>query len=213
MLSIAILASVAVGVLWLVLYMFSQKAVTTVQSLIHQGRYQDAVDEADRALASNSSNATTHLHRAEALKLLGRFEESFSSYQEAITFRKGDAASREGAALARAHQGRELGDARRLMEETLAQYPEIQEFQALSLAYILLRDGRRDEALRLFEDNLVLLQTRFEFDYTDRDPLLAETIYIYSELSRESGDVTRANALRKMVREYAPGSIFAEWSV
>ena len=212
MLSIGIIAAVAASVIWLVLYMFSQKAVTTVQLLIQQGRYRDAVDEADRALASNPADAATQMHRAEALKLLGKFEDALASYEKVIALRPGDAASREGAALSRTFLGRDLESARQLMEETLAHYPEIQEFQALSLSYILLRLGRREEALRLFEDNLVLLQTRFDMDYTDRDPLLGETIYLYAELSRESGDVTRAQSLRQKVREYAPDSIFAQWS-
>src|SRR5256885_16095337 len=111
---------------WLVAYMVSQKPATSAQRLIQQHRYEEAV-------AAAGADA---LHRAEALKLLGRFDEAIASYE-----RSDDPAAREGLALSLAHLGRDLDRARQLMEETIARHPQIQEFQALALAYILLRPG------------------------------------------------------------------------
>lgn len=169
---------------WLVAYMLAQRPITNVQQLIQQRRYEDAVMEATRTGDS--------LHRAEALKLLGRYEEAIESYRQSD-----DPAAREGIALSLAHLNRDLDEARRLMETQIAQHPQIQEFQALSLAYILLRAGHRDEALRLYRDNVELLETRFRDDYTDPDPMLAETLALFATLAAANGEELRAESLRK----------------
>ena len=103
--------------------MRAQKPATTAQRLIQQHRYDEAVVAA----------AQDPLHRAEALKLLGRFDDAIAAYRQSD-----DPAAREGIALSLAHLGRDLDEAKRLMEETIALHPQIQEFQALGLAYILL---------------------------------------------------------------------------
>jgi len=174
---------------WLVAYMIAQKPITNVQRLIAQKRFQDAVIEADRA--------NDPLHRAEALKLLGRFEEAIAAYEQSD-----DPAAREGIALCLAHLGRELDRARAMMELQVAQHPQIQEFQALALAYILLRAGDSEAALRLYRDNVELLETRFRDDYTDPDPLLAETLFLFSELAKANGEEARADSLRKQAIEW-----------
>jgi tetratricopeptide (TPR) repeat protein len=181
-------------VVWLVIWMLSQKPATSAQQLIHQYRYADAVAAAER----------DPLHRAEALKLMGRFEEAIAAYRASE-----DPAAREGIALSLAHLGRDLDEAAKLMEQMIALYPQIQEFQALALAYILLRAGRRDDALRIFRDNAELLETRFRDDYTDPDPLLAETLWMYAALTEASGDAARAQVLRGRAAEWAPGSVWA----
>jgi tetratricopeptide (TPR) repeat protein len=158
---------------WLAAWMFAQKPVTTAQQLIQQRRYEEALAAA---------RPDDHLHRAEALKLLGRYEEAIAEYRQSD-----DPAAREGIALSLAHLGRDLDEAKRLMEETIALHPQIQEFQALELAYVLLKRGDRDEALRIFRDNAELLETRFRDDYTDPDPLLAETLALYAELTEANG--------------------------
>jgi len=192
--TIAIAVILIGGVAWLLLYMLAQKPVTSVQQLIQQGKYAEAVDAA----------GTDWIHRAEALKLLGRFEDAIDAYR-----RSDDPAAREGIALSLARLGRDLHEAQHLMEEQIALYPQIQEFQALALAWILLRRGKRDDALRIFRDNLELLETRFRDDYTDRDPLLAETLVMYAELSEAAGDRERATALRARAAAWAPGSIWS----
>lgn len=181
-------------VVWLLFYMLSQKPVTGVQQLIQQGRYAEAVNAA----------SGDPLHRAEALKLLGRFEEAIAEYRKSD-----DPAAREGIALSLTRLGRNLDEAQRLMEEQIALYPQIQEFQALALAWIFLRSGRREDALRIFRDNAELLETRFRDDYTDRDPLLAETLVMYAEVSEAAGDSERAKALRAQAAAWAPGSVWA----
>ena len=190
-LAIVVLAVILIG--WLAAYMLAQKPVTNAQQLIQQHRYEDAVTAA----------ANDPLHRAEALKLLGRFDEAIASYR-----RSADPAAQEGIALSLAHVGRDLDEAKRLMEETIALHPQIQEFQALGLAYILLKRGDRDDALRIYADNLELLETRFRDDYTDPDPLLAETLMMFAALSEAAGDSTRANALRAKAAAWAPGSVW-----
>jgi tetratricopeptide (TPR) repeat protein len=175
---------------WLVAYMLAQRPITNVQQLIQQRRYEDAVAEATRT--------NDFLHRAEALKLLGRYEEAIESYR-----RSDDPAAREGIALSLAHLGRDLDEARRLMETQIAQHPQIQEFQALALAYILLRAGHREEALRLYRDNVELLETRFRDDYTDPDPMLAETLSLFAELADANGEEMRAESLRKQSEEWS----------
>jgi hypothetical protein len=182
-----LIAIVLIG--WLAAYMLSQRPVTNVQQLIQQRRYEDAVMEAQRT--------GDHLHRAEALKLLHRYEEAVEAYRLS-----NDPAAREGIALSLAHQGRDLDEARRLMETQLAQHPQIQEFQSLVLAYILLRAGDRDAALRLYRDNLELLETRFRDDYTDPDPLLSETLYLFSVLAEANGEEARADSLRRQAEEW-----------
>jgi tetratricopeptide (TPR) repeat protein len=174
---------------WLVAYMIAQKPVTNVQRLIAQKRFHEAVLEAGRA--------NDPLHRAEALKLLGRFEEAIAAYQQSD-----DPAAREGIALSLAHLGRELDRARALMETQIAQVPQIQEFQSLALAYILLRAGDREGALRLYRDNVELLETRFRDDYTDPDPLLAETLFLFSELAEANGEHARADSLKRQARSW-----------
>ncbi len=191
-LAIIVLAVILIG--WLAALMLAQKPVTTAQQLIQQHRYEDAVVAA----------ASDPLHRAEALKLLGRFEEAIASYR-----RSSDPAAQEGIALSLAHLSRDLDEAKRLMEETIVLHPQIQEFQALGLAYILLKRGDRDDALRIYGDNLELLETRFRDDYTDPDPLLAETLVMFAALSEAAGDVSRANALRAKAAAWAPGSMWA----
>ena len=182
------------AVVWLLFYMLAQKPVTSVQKLIQRGRYADAV-----AAAGND-----WMHRAEALKLLGRFDEAIESYRKSD-----DPAAREGIALSLAHLERDLLEAQRLMEEQIALYPQIQEFQALALAYILLHADKRNDALRIFRDNLELLETRFRDDYTDPDPLLAETLFMYAELTEAAGDRNRAESLRTKAAEWAPGSVWS----
>ena len=188
-----VIAVVLLG--WLVVYMLSQKPVTNVQQLIQQRKYEEAVAEATR-----TGDA---LHRAEALKLLARYEEAIAAYKQSS-----DPAAREGIALSLAHLGRDLDEARRLMEQQIAQYPQIQEFQALGLAYILLRAGDREAALRLYRDNVELLETRFRDDYTDPDPLLSETLFMFSELARANGEDARADSLRRQAQHWG-----RPWSV
>jgi tetratricopeptide (TPR) repeat protein len=193
MLQLAIVVAAVILIGWLAAYMLAQKPITNAQQLIQQHRYEDAVTAA----------ANDPLHRAEALKLLGRFEEAIASYR-----RSADPAAQEGIALSLAHLGRDLDEAKRLMEETIALHPQIQEFQALGLAYILLKRGDRDDALRIYADNLELLETRFRDDYTDPDPLLAETLVIFAALSDAAGDAARANTLRAKAAQWAPGSVW-----
>jgi tetratricopeptide (TPR) repeat protein len=191
-LAIIVLAVILIG--WLAALMLAQKPVTSAQQLIQQHRYEDAV-----AAATNDP-----LHRAEALKLLGRFEDAIASYR-----RSDDPAAQEGIALSLAHLDRDLDEAKRLMEETIALHPQIQEFQALGLAYILLKRGDRDDALRIYADNLELLETRFRDDYTDPDPLLAETLVMFGALADAAGDVSRAKALRAKAAAWAPSSVWS----
>jgi tetratricopeptide (TPR) repeat protein len=167
---------------WMAAWMLSQKPITNAQQLIQMRRYEDAVLEADR-----TGDA---LHRAEALKLLGRYDEAIEAYR-----RSDDPSAKEGIALCLAHLGRDLDEARQLMETQIAQHPQIQEFQSLALAYILLRSGDREAALRVYRDNVELLETRFRDDYTDPDPLLAETLYLYGVLADANGEEARADAL------------------
>ena len=174
---------------WLAAYMLAQKPITNAQQLIHQRRYEDAVMEANRT--------GDHLHRAEALKLLGKFEEAIEAYRQS-----NDPSAREGIALSLAHLGRDLDEARSLMETQIAQHPQIQEFQSLVLAYILLRSGDREGALRLYRDNVELLETRFRDDYTDPDPLLSETLFLFSELAEANGEEARADSLRRQAETW-----------
>ncbi|HEV7573061.1 MAG TPA: hypothetical protein VGQ21_16295 [Thermoanaerobaculia bacterium] len=190
-LAIIVLAVILIG--WLAALMLAQKPVTSAQQLIQQHRYEDAVGAA----------ASDPLHRAEALKLLGRFEDAIASYR-----RSSDPAAQEGIALSLAHLGRDLDESKRLMEETIALHPQIQEFQALGLAYILLKRGDRDDALRIYADNLELLETRFRDDYTDPDPLLAETLVMFAALSEASGDSAHASTLRHTAGQWAPNSVW-----
>lgn len=181
---------IAVALLgWLVAYMIAQKPVTNVQQLIQLRRYEDAVAEANRT--------GDVFHRAEALKLLGRFQEAIDSYRQS-----NDPAAREGIALSLTHLGRDLDEARRLMETQIAQYPQILEFQSLALAYILLRAGDREAALRLYRDNVELLETRFRDDYTDPDPLLSETLFMFSALAEANGEHARADSLLRQAKEW-----------
>src|SRR5216684_4726238 len=194
MLQIAVIVTAVLLIGWLAAWMLVQKPATNVQQLIQDHRYEDAVTAA----------ANDPMHRAEALKLLGRFDEAIASYR-----RSDDPAAREGIALSLAHLGRDLDKAKRLMEETIALHPQIMEFQALGLAYILLKRGDRDDALRIYADNLELLETRFHDDYTDPDPLLAETLMMFAALSDAAGDTSRADALRAKAAQWAPGSVWS----
>lgn len=174
---------------WLAAYMLAQRPITNAQQLIQQRRYEDAVMEANRT--------GDHLHRAEALKLLGRYDEAIEAYKQSD-----DPSAREGIALSLAHANHDLDEARKLMETQIAQFPQIQEFQSLALAYILLRAGDREPALRLYRDNLELLETRFHDDYTDRDPMLSETLYLFSTLAEANGEEARADSLARQAREW-----------
>lgn len=183
-----------VAIVGLVLYMRAQKPATNALNLIQQHRYEEAV----RAAANDP------IHRAAALELLGRFDAAIDAYRESD-----DPAAGEGIALCLAHAGRDPGEARRLMEENIALHPQIQEFQALGLAYILLKSGDRESALRVFRDNLELLETRFRDDYTDPDPMLAGTLSMFAALSEANGDANGAKLLRMRAAEWAPGSVWA----
>ena len=191
--TLAVLFITVAVIVWLVVWMLSQKPATSAQQLIQQHRYADAAAAAER----------DPLHRAEALKLLGRFDEAIASYR-----RSDDPAAQEGIALSLAHLGRDLDEAARMMEQNIALYPQIQEFQALGLAYILLKRGDRDDALRIYTDNLELLETRFRDDYTDPDPLLAETLVMFAALASAAGDASRATTLRAKAAAWAPGSVW-----
>jgi len=193
MLQLLIVVAAVILLGWLAAWMLAQKPETSAQQLIQQHRYEDAV----------SAAANDPLHRAEAQKLLGRFDDAIHSYR-----RSEDPAAREGIALSLAHLGRDLDEAKRMMEETIALHPQIQEFQALGLAFILLRRGDRDDALRIYADNLELLETRFRDDYTDPDPLLAETLVMFAALSDAAGDPSRATALRAQAAQWARGSVW-----
>src|SRR5258708_40195149 len=125
-LELIVLILTIIVIAFLVLYMRAQNPATNAQRLIQQHRYDEAVIAA----------AQDPLHRGEALKLLGRFDDAVVAYRQSD-----DPAAREGIALSLAHLGRDLDEAKRLMEETIALHPQIQEFQALGLAYILLKRG------------------------------------------------------------------------
>jgi tetratricopeptide (TPR) repeat protein len=196
MIGVVVLGAAVLIVGWLVAWMLSQKPATSAERLIREHRYADAAAEAEKQ--------RDPMHRGEALKLLGRFDEAIAAYRKS-----NDPSAAEGIALALTHGGGDLDEAKRLMETTIAQQPQIQEFQALALAYILLRRGEREEALRLFDDNVVLLQTRFTDDYTDPDPLLAETLWMFAELSAASGDDARAAELHARAAAWAPGSVWS----
>jgi tetratricopeptide (TPR) repeat protein len=174
---------------WLAAYMLSQRPITNAQQLIQQKRYEDAVMEAART--------NDQFHRAEALKLSGRFEEAIEAYSQSS-----DPSANEGIALSLAHLNRNLDEARTRMEQQIAQSPQIQEFQALALAYVLLRSGDHEGALRLYRDNLELLETRFRDDYTDPDPLLSETLYLFSTLADANGEPERAATLRRQAEAW-----------
>jgi len=148
--------------------------------------------------------ADENLQNGEALKTQGRFDEAFESYRKSS-----DPAAREGAALALAHAGRDLDRAKQLMEETIALHPQIQEFQSLALAYIHWKRGERDDALRIYRDNAELLETRFRDDYTDPDPQLAETLFMYATLAAANGENERAAELKAKAAAWAPGSVWA----
>ncbi|HEX3581598.1 MAG TPA: hypothetical protein VH087_07525 [Thermoanaerobaculia bacterium] len=184
-------------IVFLIIYMRAQKPATNAQRLIQQHRYEEAVVAA----------AQDPLHRAEALKLLGRFDDAIVAYRQSD-----DPAAREGIALSLAHLGRDLPEAKRLIDETIALHPQIQEFQALGLAYILLKAGQRDEALRVYRDNVELLETRFRDDYTDPDPLLAETLWMFATLADASGDANAARLLRARAASWAPNSVWSLWA-
>ena len=192
-LSVALAAVVVILLAW----MFAQKPVSTAQQLIQQHRYADAA-------AQPATDSAGHLHRAEALKLQGRYDDAIAEYRQSS-----DPAALEGIALALAHLGRDLPEAKRMMEQTIAAHPAIQEFQALSLGFIELRRGDREAAVRIYNDNAELLETRFRDDYTDPDPLLAETLVMYAALAEAAGDAARAAALRAQAAEWAPGSVWA----
>lgn len=196
-LTLLISAALVVIVAVLLAYMLAQKPVTAAQKLIQQHRYEEAA-------AQPATDSAAHLHRAEALKLLGRLEDALAEYRLSD-----DPAAREGIALTLAHLGKDLDEAKRLMEATIASHPAIQEFQALGLAYIELRRGDRQAALRIYNDNAELLETRFRDDYTDPDPLLAETLILYAALAEAAGDEERARDLRGRAAAWAPGSAFA----
>ncbi len=196
--SIVIAAIVLVG--WLVWYMRAQKPATTAQQLILEHRYAEAA-------AMQTNDSAGYLHRAEALKLLGRFDEAIEAYGHSD-----DPAAREGIALTLAHLRRDLDRAKKMMEETIALHPQIQEFQALGLAYILLRAGDREGALRVYRDNIELLETRFRDDYTDPDPLLAETLVMFAALADANSDDHAAELLRARAAAWAPGSVWARAS-
>ncbi len=197
MLTAVVILGTIVIVGFLLAYMLSQKPVTTVQQLIQQNRYEEAAQQP-------AADSAAHLHRAEALKLLGRFDEAIAEYRKS-----NDPAAREGIALSLAHQQRDLDEAKRLMEHMIANYPQILEFQALELAYIFLKKGEREAALRTYRDNLELLETRFRDDYTDPDPLLAETLFMFAELAQASGETQRSLALRQQASRWAPGSVWS----
>ena len=197
-LTVVLSVLLAITVVVLLAYMLAQKPVTTTQQLIQQHRYAEAA-------AIPATDSAGHFHRAEALKLLGRFDEAMAEYRQST-----DPAAREGIALALAHQRRDLDEAKRMMEQTIAAHPAIQEFQALGLGYILLRRGELEAATRLYRDNLELLETRFRDDYTDPDPLLAETLVLFAELAAAAGEAGRASELRRQVAEWAPGSVWAQ---
>lgn len=199
-------------VLWLVLYMRAQKPITDLQQLIHQERYEDAIRAADLRLGQAGGDTAALLHRAEAAKLLGRFAEAVATYRRLLKIDPHDAAATEGLALSLAHQKVELETAEKLMETVIQSHPEIQEFQALSHTFVLWQAGKRERALEIFDDSVVLLQTRFQDDYTDPDPMLAETLYLFAVMSEAAGDVERGRELREKVRRWAPGSVFAEMS-
>ena len=202
---------VAVVIAGTVLYMLSQRTPTSAQRLIEQGRFDEAVAEAARATERAPSDFSAWFHLAEAQKLSGRFAQALASYEQSLELSPKDPAAHEGHALARAYLG-DLESARSELEETIAAYPAIQEFQALALAWVLHRLGRTDDSLRLFEDNSVLLETRFRDDYTDRDASLAETLFQYAVLSKAAGQVDRAELLFRQVIEWAPKSVFAAWA-
>lgn len=190
-----LIAIVLIG--WITAYMLSQRPITNVQQLIQQQRYEDAVMEAKRT--------GDHLHLGDALKLLGRFDEAIDAYRQSS-----DPSATESIALCFAHLGRDLDEARRLMESQIAQQPQIQEFQSLSLAYILLRAGDRAAALRLYRDNVELLETRFRDDYTDPDPLLSETLYLFAQLAEANDEHARADSLMRQAERWGwrvPGAV------
>lgn len=148
--------------------------------------------------------ADENLQRGEALKMRGDFDDAIAFYR-----RSNDPAAREALALSLAHAGHDLDRAKQLMEETIALHPQIQEFQALALAYIQLKRGDRDDALRIYRDNVELLETRFRDDYTDPDPQLAETLFMYAALAEANGETDRAAELRAKAAAWAPGSVWS----
>lgn len=206
---IILVAAIVVAVL---MSRTSREPRSGVPALLNREDYDGAWAEASRAIEREPRRVDMRLYRAEAAKMSGRFEDAISDFREAMEIDPTDPTVREGLALTLTYAGQDLEGARELMEETIQAHPAIQEFQALELAWILLRLGRRDEALRLFHDNAELLRTRFDMDYTDADPQLAETLHLFARLSEEAQESEAARALHERVIAWAPRSIFARWS-
>ena len=101
-------------------------AIASVQS----GAYGRAVELLEAALAVNAEMAETHRNLGFALTRMGRYEDAAAAYRRAVELAPGDAEARDG--LAR------VADLLAKSEESLARAAELQ------------RDGRFDEALRLY---------------------------------------------------------------
>jgi tetratricopeptide (TPR) repeat protein len=206
----AVFAVVLLIVVSLVLYMRAQKSESSLLALLRDERYAALIEEADTRLAANPADHESALLRAQALALIGNHAESERAYRRIVAQSPDDAQAIEGLALSLGHQRRSLDEARALMQRAITNHPQIQEFQSLGLAWIELRDGNRETALRIFEDNRLLIQTRFADDYTDRDPLLVETLYLQHQMLEAAGASAESAEVAQKICSWAPRSWFCE---
>lgn len=210
MIQLSVFAVILIVVVALVLYMRAQKSESSLLALLRDERYEELIDEAGQRLASDPADHESAVLRAQALTLIGNHSESERAYRRILEQVPDDAQALEGLALALGHQRKSLDEARALFQRAITNHPQIQEFQSLGLAWIELLDGRRETALRIFEDNRLLIQTRFADDYTDRDVLLVETLFLWQQLLDAGGESAESAGVAGRICAWASRSWFCE---
>ena len=205
---VMILGLVAVF-LWMAI---SRRPESDLPQLLQRGQFAEVLRRTFEELKDDPKHVALRVLRGQAAVMAGEFDLALESFQIAARLDPRDPTAAEGVALAMAYAGRSMTEACELMEKTRQSLPAIQEFQGLAVAFLLLKSGDREAALREFADQRELLETRFELDYTDQDATLAETLYHYAILAAEAGDEDAAEQLFSRVRQWGKGTVFERWS-
>lgn len=119
-------------------------------ALVGQGRYEDAVEEADRAIKLSPGDGEVHNNRAIALSMLMRWDEAIADFQEALRRAPADFEIHMNLGSAYVHMCR-WGDAVPALLKAIELHPGDYLDAIVSLASALTNANRLDEAAVCFE--------------------------------------------------------------
>ena len=178
---------------WLVGVHALAEAVTNAQQLIQQRRYEE------RSSKPPARTIPPPRRGAQAPRQIRRRDRVVPAVERSRRARRHRALARAPRPRSRRSAAADGRDRSRSIRRSRSSRPSASPTSCCAR-------GDREGALRLYRDNLELLETRFRDDYTDPDPLLAETLFLFAALAEANGERKREAGLAAASGEAGLGS-------